>query len=146
MSEDKKDELKKLEEQVTSSFLTEEEKDKIRKQALKEIDEENKKRISEEFKASIKAEVKKKALFKNAKPGESADGLVSIHVDLPKVAECIRLDGVCYYPGHTYNVTPAVRDVIMEVMQRGFNHEDEVKGRKDANEYRRKSSVTASIS
>ncbi len=126
------------ENQIFSSVLTEEEKDKIKKQALKELDDENKKLLADEYKNTIKKEAKRKALMKDAKPGETADGLVPIFIDLPKVAECIRLDGVAYYPGRTYNVLPSVREVILDIMHKGKEHEDEVSGRKDTSQFRKK--------
>lgn len=135
---DSKDEMEKKKEDILSSVLSEDEKIKIKAQALKELDEENKKKLAQEYKDSIKAEAKKKALLKDAKPGETADGLVPIFIDLPKVAECIRLDGVAFYPGRTYNVTPQQREVILECMHRGQTHEDIVSGRKDPNQYRNK--------
>lgn len=129
---------KEIEKNTYSTFLSDEEKEKIKKQALKELDDENKKKVAEDYKASVKAEAKRKILLKDAKPGETVDGLVSVFIDLPKVAECIRLDGTAYYPMRTYNVLPSVRDVILDIMSKGRNHEDEVSGRKDSNQYRTK--------
>lgn len=139
--DDKKLEDKKLEDKIHSTFLSDEEKEKIKQQVEKELDAENKKKVTDDYRASLKAEAKKKSLFKNAKPGETADGLVPIFIDLPKVTECIRLDGVAYYPGRTYNVTPGVRDVICEMMSKGQAHEDEVSGRKDSNFLRKKANT-----
>lgn len=146
MDDTKKIEAEKIEDKtktILANSLSDEEKEKIKQQVEKELDVENKKRLSDDYKATLKAEAKKKALFKNAKPGETADGLVSVFVDLPSVSECIRLDGVAYYPGHTYNVTPSVREVLCEVMARGEAHEDEVKGRTDSNRARKKSNLIA---
>lgn len=136
---------KKIEEKVHSAFLTDEEKEKIKAQALREIDEENKKQVAADYKASIKAEAKKKLLFKDAEMGTASDGLVPVFIDLPAVSECIRLDGVCFYPGRTYNVLPKVRDVLEEVMFKGQVHEDEVSGRKDSNFGRKKRNDRATV-
>lgn len=141
--DNKEDDLKEKEKKIFSSVLTDEEKDKLKNQALKELDEENKKKISQEYKDTVKAEAKRKALFKDAKSGENENGLVPIFVDLPKVAECIRLDGVAYYPGRTYNVLPQVREVILDIMHRGKMHEDEVSGRKDSNQFRTRNPLMA---
>ncbi len=140
-----KEEDKKLEEKVHSAFLTDEEKKKIEIQALKEIDEENKKQVAADYKASIKAAAKKKALLKDAKEGEDGDGLIPVFIDLPSVSECIRLDGVAFYPGRTYNVLPEVRAVLEEIMFKGQAHEDEVSGRKDSNFGRRKRNDRARV-
>lgn len=137
------EEDKKLVDAVHSAFLTEEEKEKIQKQVLKELDEENKKRVAKDYKDSLMAAAKKKALFKDAKSGENEHGLVPIFIDLPKVSECIRLDGTAYYPGRTYNVLPDVRSTILEIMHRGQAHEDEVTGRKDSNSIRSRNPQTA---
>lgn len=139
MSNEKDKELE--DKKTSSSFLSDDEKEKIQLQVQKELEVENKKKLTDDYKASLKAEARKKELFKNAKTGESKEGLVPIFIDLPKVSECIRLDGVAFYPGHTYNVTPEVRETLAEIMGRGQNHEDEILGRKDSNFLRRKSNA-----
>ncbi len=145
MSDKEEDKVGKVEEKVYSAFLSDDEKAKLKEQALKELDAENKKRISEEYKASIKSDAKKKALFKNAKEGENAEGLVPVFIDLPAVSECIRLDGTCFYPGRSYNVLPEVRAVLEEIMFKGQTHEDEVSGRKDSNFGRAKRNDRATV-
>lgn len=110
-------------------LLSEDEKDKIRLQVEKELEASAKKKLADEYKASLMAAAKKKELFKNAPEGTTEDGLVPIFIDLPPVSECIRLDGVAYYPGRTYNVRPEVKEVILEVMGRGFQHEDSLNGK-----------------
>lgn len=146
MDDTKKIESDKIEDKtktILANVLSDEEKEKIKQRVDKELAAENTKRLSDEYAATLKAEAKKKALFKNAKPGETADGLVPVFIDLPKVSECIRLDGMAYYPGHTYNVTPQVREVLCEVMHKGQLHEDEVTGRIDSNRGRKKSNPYA---
>lgn len=140
---DKKDEEKKIEAKVHDTFLTEDEKAEIKAEALKEVDDENKEQVKADYKAKIKAEATRKSLFKNAKKGEKGEGLVPVYIDIPKVSDCIRLDGACFYPGITYNVSPEVAEVLNEVMGKGQNHEDEVSGRKDSNFGRRKSNPLA---
>ena len=140
-TEDKNSSLEEKAKDIHAAFLSEDEKEKIRRQVQKELDDENKKKLADDYKATLKSEAKKKALFKNAKTGQAEEGLVPIFIDLPKVSECIRLDGVAFYPGHTYNVTPAVRETIAEIMGRGQIHEDEILGRKDSNFLRRRSNT-----
>jgi hypothetical protein len=128
-----------IEKKVHSTFLSDAEKEKIREQVEKELDAENKKKVAADYKASLISAAKKKALFADAKQGESEDGLVPIFIDLPAVSECVRLDGVAFYPGRTYNVTPQVRDVINEIMHRGREHEDSISGKTaKENAYRKK--------
>lgn len=128
-----------IEKKAYSAFLTDVEKEKIRETVEKELDAENKKKVAADYKATLVAAAKKKALFANAKEGQSEDGLVPVFVDLPPVSECLRLDGVAFYPGRTYNVTPQVRDVINEIMYKGREHEDSISGKTaKENMYRKK--------
>jgi hypothetical protein len=121
------------EDKVTSAdFLSQEEKEKIQAQVKKELDAENLKKIKDDYKAQLISEAKtaaRKALLKDAKEGEDENGLVPVFIDLPLVSECIRLDGVAYYPGRTYNVTVAVREIMLEIMGRGQSHENEISGK-----------------
>lgn len=134
---------KSLEEEVHATFLSDKEKEKIRLEVIKEIEIETKQKVAADYKAKLMSDAKRKALLKDALPGQDADGLVPVFVDLPKVSEAIRLDGISYYHGHTYNVTPQVRDVINEAMFRGRAHEDEINGRTNSNEYRKPTNLTA---
>lgn len=142
---DKPEDTKALEIKVQDAFLTEEEKTKLRREALAEVDAENKKRIAAEYKAAIKADAKKKLLFKDAASGANEQGLVPVFIELPAVSDCIRIDGTAFYPGRKYNVTPELREVLLEVMGRGESHEDEVSGRKDSNLGRKKRSSVARL-
>lgn len=132
-----KDEIEDKIAKVHSAVLTEDEKAKIKAQVEKELDAEAKKQISDDYKATLKAAAKKKALFKDAAPGADEEGLVRVKIDPSLKSECIRLDGTCYYPGRTYSVTPGVADVLSEVMGRGEDHDNEITGRKNPNQYRK---------
>lgn len=123
---------------VDPAILSDETKEKIRQKVEKNLAAEAQKKLEAEYEAALVSEAKRKQLLKDAKPGETADGLVPIFIDLPKVSECIRLDGVAFYPERTYNVLPAVRETILEIMGRGEAHEDEVNGRKDSNAARKR--------
>jgi hypothetical protein len=115
---------------VDPSLLSDAEKDKISDQVKKEIEKESHDKAAADYKQSLKLAAKKRQLMSDAKKGDSdEDGLVPIFIELPSVTECIRLDGRAYYPGHTYNVTPAVREVILECMGRGMEHEDTLNGK-----------------
>jgi len=124
-----KDKNKELENKVHGAFLSDEEKLKIQKEVEEQLDKENKKKVADDYRQSLIAEAKRKALLSDAKSGSSTEGLVPVFVDLPAVSECIRLDGMAYYPGRTYNVTPEVASVINEIMHRGREHEDSLNGK-----------------
>lgn len=128
---------------VNASLLSDDEKAKIADQVEKELAADAKKKLASDYKASLVAAAKKKALFENAKEGENEDGLVPVFVDLPPVAECIRLDGRQYDPGKTYYVTEAVRAVILEVMGRGREHEESLMDKEQKkNAYRKRGAYT----
>jgi hypothetical protein len=131
---------KNIAETAHDAFLSDEEKAKIKIQVEEELDAENKKKVAADYKAQLKAEAKKAAAIKNAKPGESAEGLVPLFIDLAPGAQALRIEGVCYHPGITYHVTPAQRDSMLDMMHKGHNHESEVRGTKNSNQYRPKSS------
>lgn len=120
------------------NLLSDEDKQKIKLQVEKELEAEAEKKAKADYKAELIATAKKKALFSAAKDGANEDGLVPVYVDLPSVSDCIRLDGVAYFPNKTYYVTPEVRDVILETMFRGRQHEDSLNGKTaKENMYRR---------
>jgi len=109
--------------------LSEDEKKAIEKVVEKELLAADKHKQRADYKAKVVAEKKRKKLFRDAKPGEAKDGLVPIFVDLPSVSECIRIDGTAFYPGRTYNVRPPVRELILEMMGRGLDHEHSLNGK-----------------
>jgi hypothetical protein len=123
-----KDKNADLEEKVHSAFLTEAEKLKIQKEVEEQLDKENKKKVADDYRDSLIQKAKKKALLSDAKSG-SAEGLVPVYIELPAVSECIRIDGAAYYPGRTYNVKPAVKELILEIMHRGAEHENSLNGK-----------------
>lgn len=146
MAKDKdKDKTLPLEEKVHSAFLSDEEKEKIRQEVVEELDAENKKRVADDYKKTLISAAKRKALLKDAVEGDTGNGLVPVFIDLPKVSECIRIDGTSYHPGRTYNVLPATRELILEIMHRGNQHEDEVTGRKDSNAGRNRNPLATKI-
>lgn len=128
-----------------ATVLSDAEKEDIKARVEKKLAAEKRKKLADDYEASLIAEAKKKALFSNAKPGTNADGLVAVFIDLPSVTECIRLDGRQFYPGRTYHVSTEVAEVLHETMGRGQDHEDEVSGRKDSNRMRKKAPLVARI-
>jgi hypothetical protein len=115
---------------VNASLLSDAEKENIEKEVQQQLEDEAKAEAEEKYRDKLIKDAKRKALMKDAKPGDpNADGLVAVFIDLPPVSECIRLDGTAYYPGRTYNVKPDVREVILECMARGQEHEDSINGK-----------------
>lgn len=123
--------------------LSEEEKEVIRKKVEKKLEKEARDRASDSFEKELITKAKKKELMKDAKAGDpDENGLVPVFIDLPGVSECIRLDGIAYYPQRMYYVSPEKRDVILECMGRGREHEDSLNGKTaKENLYRRKGNV-----
>lgn len=125
---------------MTEIILTDEEKDKLRAEAAKEVEAENKKRAKDEYKAAAKAVLNKKKLLSDA---PSEEGLEPVYVNLTSVSDCVRLDGKAYYHGRTYHVTPEVKAVLLDAMGQGQKHEESLmdKGEKE-NAYRRRTSLS----
>lgn len=129
------------------SSLSEEEKLKIEAQVADELAAEEKKKAEDDYHAKVKKDAKRKALLRDAKPGDpDADGLVPVYLTLPTVNECVRLDGNAYYPNKTHYVTPAVKAVLLEAMARGQEHEDSLNGKTSKeNINRRRNNTTATM-
>lgn len=127
-----------------SSVLSVEEKERIKAEAAKELLAEEKKQLKDDYKQTVKAQLKRKQILKDAPAKGEGEDLVSVYIDLPTVSECIRLDGRSYYPNRTYDVTPEVQSTLLEIMGRGRDHEESLmdkEGKKNA--YRRRSSLNA---
>ncbi len=126
MAKDKDDKTKV----INASLLSDAEKEIIAAEVAQQIEDEAKEKATEKYRKELLLAAKKKELMKDAKPGDpDENGLVPVFVDLPRVSECIRLDGVAFYPGRTYNVLPEVKAVILECMARGREHEDSLNGK-----------------
>lgn len=64
------------------------------------------------------------------------DEIVSLTIDLPPFAACLRVDfDREFHHGHTYQVPRHVADSLREMMDREWKHEDEVKGRSLSEHY-----------
>jgi hypothetical protein len=115
---------------INSSLLSDEEKQKIQDEVAEEMAQDAKDKAVEVYRAKVKSDAKRKALIRDAKPGDpDEDGLVPVFLSLPSVNECVRLDGVAYYPNKTHYVTPNVRAVLLDAMARGQEHEDTLNGK-----------------
>lgn len=130
MAKDIKDKELEKAKVIQAGVLSDVEKENIEKEVQQQLEDEAKTAAEEKYRNELLKAAKKKALMKDAKPGDPDEkGLVAVFIDLPPVSECIRLDGTSYYPGRTYNVLPEVREVILECMGRGQEHEDSINGK-----------------
>lgn len=112
------------------NLLSDDDKEVIRKKVEKKLEKEARAKAEEEYEKKLTADLKRKELMKDAKPGDpNGDGLVPVFIDIPRVSDCIRIEGTAYYPQKIYYVTPDVRDVLNETMARGRDHEDSLNGK-----------------
>ena len=123
--------------------LSDEQKEKIAAKVEAKLRKEAQAKAEEDYEKQLIAAAKRKELLKDAKPGDAnADGLVPVFISDVKAGDCIRVNGVAYYPRRIYQVTPQLRETLQEIMQRGRDHEDQING-KTAREnlYRRQERV-----
>jgi hypothetical protein len=66
-----------------------------------------------------------------AQRGAAKGDMVDIQIDLAPYAPDLRLDGVPYEHGRQYRVPRKVYNVLMEQMQRSWQHEDSLHGKND---------------
>ena len=67
----------------------------------------------------------------SAQRGSAKGDNVDVYIDLAPFAGDIRLDGVAYEHGRKYRVPRKVGAVLMEQMQRSWQHEDSLRGNGD---------------
>jgi hypothetical protein len=119
-------------------LLSKEEQTALKLEAEKEIAEEQKQLASDEFKAQIKNDLKKKNIFHDATEGDKSAGKITIFFDLPLMSPHAVLDGRRFVPGRTYNVNQGVAEVLQDIMQQNFRHEAELQGPEKMRSYRAK--------
>lgn len=125
---------------VKKPGLSDEQKDKIAKKVKAKLEKEAQDKAEAEYEQQLIAEARQKEFFNDAEDGTDANGKVPVYIDLPKVADCIRLDGKAFYPQKIYYVTLAQLDVINETMWRGKEHEDSINGKGGAENRQRRTS------
>lgn len=108
--------------------LTEAEIDLIEAEAEKEVAAEIHAKAMAEHKATVKARIKKKALFKPASGDEEEEGGITVRLDMAPHVPHVILDGVIYHPGYVYTVSVPVAKVLREQMYRSFLHDAEING------------------
>jgi hypothetical protein len=102
------------------SGLTEEEKEEIRERAYAQVMKERKARAEEAF--------MQQAIDEARSADEPALQMEDIFIDLPGHAVRLLIDGIEYLHGFTYNVNSLQSASMRDIMQRCWNHEDEVGG------------------
>lgn len=107
---------------------------------------ETKARIKAEAEAKIKAREiaaaeeeylqQQMSEFDKARHPEIVEEMRELRLDLPQFMTKIVLDGVEYYHGGNYKLRRSVFDVIRDITQHAFNHDDEINNRRNSNAYR----------
>jgi len=71
-------------------------------------------------------------------PDEMVEPLL---IDVASYVPFLMIDGVQFFHGYTYQVTRGLRAVLMEQMQRSWEHQDELDGRSRTEAYRKPMNV-----
>jgi hypothetical protein len=102
------------------SGLTEDEKQSIRERAFEQIAKEKKARAEEAY---------FDAALKDAKKADEPTlQMEDVFIDLPGHAVRLLIDGVEYLHGFTYEVNSLQAQTMREMVQRAWDHEDEIGG------------------
>ena len=111
---------KKFEERLAFSGLTPEEKEQIRARAVEQIAKEKRDEATEAY--------LNQALDEERRKGRPQDTYEDLLIDLPGHAVHVMIDGVEFLHAFTYNVTGNQAATIREIVQRAWDHEDEIGG------------------
>jgi len=115
---------------MEKTLLTDEQKEKIAKKVAARLEKEAQAKAEDDYEKKLVADAKRTQLMRDAKPGDpDAEGLVPVFINIARNGDCIRVDGTAYYPQRVYNVTPNLRDVLLEIMDRGRDHEEQINGK-----------------
>lgn len=106
--------------------------------------------LKKEAKASLLAEMEQDARDKffqdemaSLRRGQvPADQIVRIAIDLAEYAPNLMIDGVYYCHGYEYDVPQKTAVVLLEQMQRTWQHQDEIDGRSRFAAYRKPRGTT----
>lgn len=100
----------------------------IEAEARQELEAEQEALAKESLKRQIKTRLRRELMAQaGMKDGEE---LVPITIDLAPHADKIRIDGVDYYQGATYNVAPQAVPTFNEIMYRTWWHEEDISDRR----------------
>lgn len=107
--------------------LSEQDIEEARAKAREEVRAELRKKAVAEVIAAEKEKLRREAA------GETGDGwkdeIVNCTIDLAEHSDRITLDGNQYFHGHTYKVRRVVSDTLREIMQRSYQHQDQIEGK-----------------
>ena len=115
---------------------------------MKLLSKEQREALTKEARASVLAEMEqaarddffKKEMARVRRDQIPEERLLHVMVDLPfggRDGSWIMLDGVQYFSGYAYDVPTSAAAVIYEQMQRAWQHQDEIDGRRRSEAYRR---------
>jgi len=105
---------------LENTSLTEDEKEEIRQRAFEQVEKERKARAEEAF--------MQQALDDARRADEPTLQMEDVFIDLPGHAVRILIDGIEYLHGFIYNVNAHQAATMRDIMQRCWNHENEVGG------------------
>jgi len=97
---------------------------------LQALETEVQKEIDKEEKAKARESAKKTMLFEARQKRGLAEAIESVLIDLPESGNEIRVNNLAYTQGHTYNVPISVAIMLRDTMQRAWEHQAEIEGRK----------------
>ena len=109
---------------------------RLEEEARKELQAEQMALAQKAFKAAAKRRLQTEMA---AAAGVKEDELVPIFIELAPYTDCIKIDGIEYSHGRTYNFAPEVVPTILEIIHRTWRHEEEISEAKNRNAaFRRK--------
>ena len=116
-------------EPVNFDLLTEDDKVRLLAEAEARVAKREKERAEDAY-----LELQELKIAKRTNP-ESFQEDRTITIDLALYADDVNIDGRRYEKGRTYTVTKSVYDTLVEVAQRTFRHEHEIKSGDPYNSY-----------
>jgi hypothetical protein len=108
------------------------------------LNADDKKALREEARKSIVADMEQAArdayyaeeMAKLRRGKIPEEQYVQVSIDAPRFVPFYMLDGVQFYHGYTYEVRRSQAEVLLEQMQRSWNHQDQIDGRGRLEHYR----------
>lgn len=110
--------------------LTPEDMAEVRKEAADAWRAKQRKQARKDMLARFTTDLEREARIA-AQQGSAKGGLIDVTIDIAPYAEDIRLDGISYRHGTTHRVPRNVACVLMEQMQRSWEHEASLHGASD---------------
>ena len=114
---------------VNKALLTKVEREELLEQA--------KKSVLAEMEQDARDAYFKEALDKVRRQHVPAEKFVHLVIDIAPFLPHIMIDGVQYFHGYGYDVEQRQALVLLEQMQRSWQHQDEIDGRRKSDAYRR---------